>query len=101
MLQAWPAIVFGWPAVLLALVLSAAGITRNKPVFLVAAAAIVTPFSLYLAANPGIGRIGLAIPLLLIGAGVAVHYRQTAVTWSLFTPVVVAMAWLAIVVMRQ
>ncbi len=74
MLQAWPAIVFGWPAVLLALVLSAAGITRNKPVFLAAAVAIVIPFTLYLAANPGIGWIGLVIPILLIGAGVAVHH---------------------------
>ena len=43
----WPAVVFDWPAILLAIVLSVLGITKKSPAVLVASAVIAIPF-LYL-----------------------------------------------------
>ncbi len=97
----WPAVVFGWPAILLALVLSVAGIAKRMPLLLAAAAVIAAPFSLYLAGSPRIGWIGLGIPLLLAAAGVAVHYRRPQIAWPLLVPVVALIGWVASLVIRQ
>ena len=73
MVNWWPALVFGWPAILLAVVLSVMGILRRKPVWLAVAATVVIPFSFYLAGSPRFRWIGLAIPLnrvLLVSAGI-------------------------------
>ena len=101
MVNWWPALVFGWPAILLAVVLSVMGILRRKPVWLAVAATVVIPFSFYLAGSPRFRWIGLAIPLLLFGASIAVYRCRPALAWFLLVPFVGVVGWLAIVVLNE
>ena len=75
----WPALVFGWPAVILALALAAWGITKRTPLALVLAAVIVLPFSFYLASSPSLGWMAALAPLLIASAAVAVRHRRGGV----------------------
>ena len=94
-------LIFGWPAVLLALVLSAAGILRRKPKWLAVGSVIVIPFFAYLAATPRFRWIALASPLLLLGASIAVHRSRFGLAWALFVPFAGIVAWLAVVVLSE
>ncbi len=100
MLELWP-MLLGWPAILVSLGLSGIGIVRRRPKWLVVAAIVVVPFSLYLAISPGFGWLGLIIPLLLSGASIAIYYHHTRTAWSLLAPFVGVSGWLAIAVMSQ
>ena len=97
----WPAVVFGWPAIILALILSVAGIVRKKPIWLYVATVITIPFTIYLFGSPRIGLAGLTIPLLLSGAGIAVRYRRADMAWVLLAPFVGFITWLAFVVVTE
>jgi hypothetical protein len=99
--QWWPAVVFGWPPVLLAVVLSVLSIRNKRPALLATAAVIVTPFSLYLGGTPRIGLFGFMIPVLLVGAAVAVRYRQAEIAWMFLVPVVAIVSWVANLVIGQ
>ncbi len=101
MLEAWPAIVFGWPAILASITLSTIGIVRKRPNWLVVAVIVALPFSLYLAGSPAFRWFGVAIPFLLVGAGIASYYDKTRVAWTLLAPFVGVSGWLAIVVMTE
>ena len=100
-LEAWPAIVFGWPAIMVSIALSVTGIVRQKPKWLVIAAIVALPFSLYLAGSPVFRWLGLAIPFLLVGASIASYYDKSRVAWTLLAPFVGVSGWLAIVVMTE
>ena len=100
-LQAWPAIVFGWPAILVSIALSVMGIAGGRPKWLFAAAIIALPFSLYLAGSPAFRWFGLVFPFLLVGAGIFIRHRHTTVAWFLLAPFVGVSGWLAILVMNQ
>ena len=97
----WPAYVFGWPAILLAIVLSALGVIKKSPAVLAASAVIATPFSIFLGGNPRFGWLGFMIPVLLLGASVAVRYRRVEVAWLLSVPVMVVVGWVASLVIGQ
>jgi hypothetical protein len=99
--QWWPMIVFGWPAVIVTLLLSVAGIARKKPSLLVIATIVVIPFSYYLMGSPRFGLVGLAIPLLLLGSSIAVHRRHLALAWMLLVPFVSVVGRLAFIVLSQ
>ena len=49
----WPAVVFGWPAVVVSLVLAAAGIVFRIPVLLLVSGVLAAPFSYYLSSLEG------------------------------------------------
>ena len=97
----WPAIVFGWPAILTSIALSVMGIVRGRPKWLSAAAIIALPFSLYLLGSPLFRWFGLAIPFLLAGAGFAIYKSRTRLAWLLLTPFIGVSGWLAILVMSE
>jgi hypothetical protein len=101
LLDMWPAIVFGWPAIVLSIALSVMAIVRGRPRWLVVAAIVALPFSLYLAGSPLFGWLGLTIPLLLVGASVASYYERPKVAWSLLAPFVGVFGWLAIAVISE
>ena len=95
----WPALVFGWPAVGLALVLAVTGIARNKPVLILASIAPAFPFSLYLAgAQNWMAFVGLSVPIALIGSAYAVRRRALWIAWGLLTSVVAALASIAVII---
>ncbi len=97
----WPALVFGWPAIVLAIVLSVVGITKKSAQVLVAAAIIAAPFSLYIGGTPRVGWLGFMIPVLLVGASVAVRYRRVEIAWLSLVPVVAVVGWVASFVLGQ
>jgi len=97
--EAWPAIIIGWPAILAALALCVIGLVRRKPGWLFVAAAVAAPFSLYLAGTPRFRWLGFFLPLLLMGAGIAVRNRRVDVGCALVALFACAAAWLAFVVL--
>jgi hypothetical protein len=62
------AIVMGWPAIFVAVALASAAVIRCRQSLAYAAAAVATPFSLYLHATPRFEYAALLIPLSLLGA---------------------------------
>ena len=101
LLEMWPAILFGWPAILLALGLSATGILRGKPAWPIAGTILVLPVSFYLAGSPLFGWLAISLPLLLSGVSIAIYYRHPKVAWMLLAPVATTFAWLAVLVMNE
>ncbi len=101
MLEMWPVILFGWPAILMAIVLSVMGIVGTRPKWLVVAAIVIIPFSLYLAGTPRFRWIALVFPLLLFGASIAVRRSHLWLAWTLFVPFVGFFGWLAVIIMSE
>ena len=99
-MEMWPAI-FGWPAVLIALALAVMGIVRNRPKWLIVAAIVVVPLSLYLVGTPRFRWIALVIPVLLVGASIAVRRSHNWLAWTLLVPFVGFFSWLAVMVMSE
>ena len=101
MLELMPMILFGWPAILVALVLCVAGIVRAKPRWLVVAGVVLIPISLYLAATPRFGQFAFALPTLLFAASIAVGRYHQWLAWTLFVPVAGFFGWLSVIVMSE
>jgi len=97
----WPAIVFGWPAVAVAILLSVVDIVKRIAMAPVIAALMVTPFFFYLGATPRIGWPRFLMPLLLLAAGLAVRYRQTGIAWTLVAPVVAMAGGIALLLVVE
>jgi hypothetical protein len=91
-------VLLGWPAIIAALLLSAAGIRRARWQWLLIAAIAVSPVSLYLAATPRFAGVALLLPGLLAGAALAVRVSRAGLAWSLLAPVAGFFAWLAVIV---
>ncbi len=98
----WPAVVFGWPAVGVSVVLAAAGIVSRRPVLLIVSALVAAPFSYYLGgAETWVALAGLALPLVLVAGAYAVKRCLFWLAWALWVPFVGGAIWLAIVVLSQ
>ncbi len=100
MLALWP-ILLGWPAILVSLALSVTGIVRRRPAWLVFAAIIVVPASLYLLGTPRFRWIGPALPVPLFGASIAIRRSLPWLAWSLLVPFVGFFGWLAVIVISE
>ncbi len=100
MLELWP-ILLGWPAILVSLALSVLGIVRGRPAWLVVAAIVVVPISLYLAGTPRFRWIALVFPVLLFGARIAIRRSHLWLAWTLIVPFTGFFGWLAVIVMSE
>jgi hypothetical protein len=100
-MESWPVILLGWPAILSAIALSIAGIVRKKPNWLIAPAILLIPISLYLAGTPRFRWIALVVPILLIGASIAVRRSNYRLAWALIIPFIVFFGWLAMIVLNE
>ena len=96
-----PVVLIGWPAILISLVLCVTGIVRAKPRWLVVAAVLIIPVSLYLAGTPRFRWIALVFPMLLIGASIAVGRSHQWLAWTFFVPVAGFFGWLSAIVMSE
>ena len=98
----WPAVVFGWPAVIVSVTLAAVGIVYRKSVLLLVSAVLAAPFSFYLSgAESWVAMAGAAIPLTLVAAAYAVKRRRPWIAWCLLAPFVGVAIWLAVIVISQ
>ncbi len=96
----WP-VLLGWPALLVALVLSGFGVFRKRPRYLFAAAILILPISLYLAATPRFAFAALLAPLVLLLAGLAIKRNKINLAIVMVLPVVLFFGWLALIVLQQ
>lgn len=94
-------IIFGWPFIILSLLLSGAGIIAKRPAFLVAGAVIFTPPAWYLSGYPSIRWFGILLPVLILGAAYSVERGKTGLAWILLAAPLLVSAWLATVVITQ
>lgn len=93
-LEAWP-LLLGWPAVLLSVLLAGLGILRRSVPLLVTAAVLIVPFSLYLAAFPRLGLLGLTPVAGYLFASGAVRSGDVRVGATLVALTAVYFTWLA------
>ena len=87
----WP-LLLGWPAVFLSVTLAVVGIVSTKPGWILVAAVLAAPFSLYLSAgwNNGIwvSVVFAALPLTFVAAAYTVKHRRPWIAWCLLVPFV-------------
>jgi hypothetical protein len=94
-------IVFGWPAIIVSLLLTLAGLIWKRFWLLIVAAVIFFPFSLYLSGFPSVRVLGLFLPVFQLGAAIAVRARKLPLAWVLASPVFIVSALLAYLVVMQ
>ena len=94
-------IIFGWPFILLSLLLAVTGILTKRPALLVAGALFFVPPARYLSGYPFIRWFGMLLPVSILGAAYFVKKDRRMLTWLLVLPPVFASAWLAFLVMAQ
>jgi len=94
-------IIFGWPAIITSLALSAAGILWRKPVMLVIGAVICAPFAWYLSGYPAIRSAAILLPFLTGSAAYAIDKDKTNLAWLLLSPFILISAGLAYIVITQ
>ena len=93
-------IFFGWPAVLVTLILAAIGLFKNNFRFLVAAALLATPFSWLLSGFPVIRSPAFLLPLLLFTSGYFVYRGREMLAWLVAVPYFLTI-WLLFTVVSQ
>ncbi len=86
---------FGWPAIIITIILAIIGLLRNNYRFLVVAALVAIPFSWALSGFPVIQSPVFMLPLLLFGSGYFMYNGREMVAWLLFVPYVMTI-WLLI-----
>ncbi len=97
----WPAVAFGWPAVVVSLVLALAGIVAKKPFLLVVSAVLTAPLSYYLSgAQSWMAFAGPTILVTLLACAYAVKRGLLWVAWCLFSIFAGTALGLAVIVLR-
>jgi len=96
-----PQIIFGWPFMIIALVLSVGGVALKQSRMVVAGALFLMPPSLYLSGYPGIRWLAVFLPFFILGAAYLVRENRNVIAWPLLLPPIGAVIWLAYLVMEQ
>lgn len=99
--EGWAQVVLGWPAILAAAAAGLCGIVRRQPGWLYAGAVLILGPSWYLGATPRFGEGAFLVPLLFVGAGVAVRRGRRWAALSLLVPFFALVVWLAWTVLTQ
>ena len=91
-------ILLGWPAMILSLVCSIAGLVMRKPALVVAGAVLLLPPAWYLS----LYSIAFAsLPLFLFASAYSISRNKTIQAFLLFSPVLVSIGWLGFIVLTQ
>jgi hypothetical protein len=93
--------IFGWPAIILSIAISVAGILKKWPWKLVVGGLVCAPFALYISGYPFFRYTTLLLPFFLFGAAWAVHTKRLVLAWILLLPMVIVSIILAIIVLSQ
>jgi hypothetical protein len=96
----WPALVFGWPGPILAVIFCVVGIVRAKVAWMIAAAVVLMPLSLYLGMNPRV-QWGVALPVLPLIAAVAISRGSKPIAWLSLLLLTGMILWLAGIVFGE
>jgi hypothetical protein len=94
-------IIFGWPFIILSLLLAVTGLILKRPALLQAGAVLFTPPALYLSGYPSIRWFGFLLPLFILGAAYYVKKGKAGIAWILISGPILISAWLAFIVLTQ
>ena len=92
-------IMFGWPAVIVTILLSVTGLALKKPVILVVAGFLCMPFTYY--ASNGLQNPFVLLPLLQFASAFAITRQRMVVARLLVAPLILVSAMLAYAVLTQ
>ena len=87
------AMLFGFPAVLLSLLISAMGVLKEKVWLVVVGAVLFFPFSYYLSGAPGSAGLPILLPGFQVVAAIAVREKNRLWAWLLLLPPVLVILW--------
>jgi CBS domain containing-hemolysin-like protein len=96
----WPALVFGWPGPILAVIFCVVGIVRAQVAWLIAAAIVLMPFSLYLGLNPRV-QWGVVLPVFPLIAAGAIARGSKPIAWLSLLLLTGVILWLASIVFGE
>ena len=94
-------IIFGWPAIILSLAVSAAGILKKWPWMLVLGGVLCAPFTWYLSGFTYLHFFAFLLPFFQFGAAWAVRAGRKILPWILLVPLASILIILAIMVLSQ
>ncbi len=94
-------LLFGWPAILVTVILAIIGLIRNNYRFLVAAAILAFPFSWFLSGFPSVRSPVFLLPLFLFGSGYAMYRGREMFAWILAVPFFLAVLLLFYLISAQ
>jgi hypothetical protein len=89
--------IFGFPAVLLSLGLSAIGVFKEKVWLVIIGAILFAPFSYYLSGSPGLAGLPILLPGFQVGSALAVREKNKLWAWLLLVPAFFVVLWVAAV----
>lgn len=92
-------LIFGFPAVILSLLVSVIGILTAKSWLLIVGAILFAPFCYYLNGAPGSLGLPIFLPLFQVAAGAAVREKKKRWAWLLLLPALVVSLYIAGVVL--
>ncbi len=92
-------ITFGWPAIILTILLSITGLAMKKPVLLIIAGFVCVPFTYY--ASNGFRNPFVVLPLLQFASSYAITQQKKVIAWLLIAPLVMISTLLAYAVLTQ
>jgi hypothetical protein len=92
-------IVFGWPAIMTAILLSIAGVWLKKPGLLIAAGIVCLPFTYYV--SNGFRSPLVLLPVCELGAAYALMRGFNRIAWLWIAPLLIVAALLAYTVLSQ
>ena len=85
--------IFGFPAVLLSLLVSSIGILKEKVWLVILGAVLFAPFSYYLSGAPGLAGLPILLPGFQVGSAIAVREKNRLWAWLLLVPALFAALW--------
>lgn len=90
-------LLFGFPAVILSLLVSVVGVLTQKYWLVILGAVLYAPFSYYLSGSPGLAGLPILLPGFQVGSAVAVRERNRLWAWLLLIPAFSVAFWVAVV----
>ena len=90
---------FGFPAVILSLPISAIGVLKEKVWLVVVGAVLFVPFSFYLSGAPGSAGLPILLPGFQVGSALALREKNRLWAWLLLLPPLLAILWVLGVVL--
>jgi hypothetical protein len=94
-------IIFGWPLIILSLIISITGIIKKWPWMVVLGGVLCVPFTFYLFGFTYLHFFAFLLPIFQFGAAWAVHARRKILPWILLLPLASILVILAIIVLSQ
>ncbi len=90
-------IVFGWPFIVLSILVSIIGILNERAGLVFLGALMIIPFAYNLNSLPPFGGYALFLPVLQIGSAFAVFEEKPVWAWVLFAPTITIIMFLIVI----